>query len=112
LPEAVQVTHGELSRLVMAWAGGLALQPEDRALQDALCSSDGSVLEEFATLLRGATLCLVLLGGLFVLDFAMSSWLGSGHRSSEEVTFVGAAPDQACVPMDRCDDGGRGSRVG
>lgn len=68
-PKRVMIAHQSIHSLVMAQIQGFALRPEGRVLQHALRSFDASVLEVFTTLLSGATLSLVLLGGLCVLGF-------------------------------------------
>jgi non-ribosomal peptide synthetase component F len=119
-PKRVRITHRELCSLVMAQTRGSALRPEDRVLQQALRSFDPSLLEVFATLLRGATLCLVLLGGLFVLGFpiglsagpSLGSGQGPGRRSNDGLALNRAAPGQAPSPMSRQEQGRRQSHAG
>jgi hypothetical protein len=114
-PKRVRITHRELCSLVMAQMRGSVLQPEDRVLRQTLRGVDDSLLEGFSTLLRGATLCLVLLGGLFVLWFPTSPSLGSGQgpedRSSDGLDLSRVA-DQSPSPVSPQERGRRQSHVG
>lgn len=119
-PRRVMITHRRFCSLIVAQIRGCALRPEDRELQHALRSLDASLLEGFTTLLSGATLCLVLLGGLFVLGFpigpltgpSLGSGQGPGRRSNDGLALNGAAPDQSPSPMSRQEQESRQSHVG
>jgi non-ribosomal peptide synthetase component F len=119
-PKRVTITHAELSSLVVAQMGGPALWPEDRVLLQALRSFDPSFLQGLATLLSGATLGLIYVGGLFVLDLPVglstSPSLGSGqdpgNRSSDGLAPNRAAPDQAPSLPSRHELRGGQSHVG